>query len=66
MVELPTGQCRNIECLCVNTIERVMSKVAFKGIPYSYMYMALLLVLSPSPYAILCIKQVSTIVNVVM
>ena len=64
MAELPTGQCRNIECLCVNTIERVMSKVAFKGIPYSYM--AMLLVLSPSPYAILCIKQVSTMANVVM
>ena len=41
-----------------------MSKVAFKGIPYPCM--AMLPVLSPSPYVILCIEQVSTIENVVM
>ena len=40
----------------------VMSKVAFKGIPHPYM--AMLHVLSPSPYVILCIEQVSTIENV--
>ena len=44
--------------------ERVMSKVAFKGIPYPCM--AMLPVLSPGPYAILCIEQMSTIENVVM
>ena len=44
---------------------RVMSKVAFKGIPYPCM--EILPVLSPSPYAILhvCIEQVSTIENFV-
>ena len=55
--------------MCITSIHvllyvGVMSKVAFKGIPYPYM--AMLPVLSPSPYAILCIEQVSTMVNVVM
>ena len=44
--------------------QRVMSKVAFKGIPHPCM--AMLPVLSPSPHAILCIEQLSTIENVVM
>ena len=47
--------------LYVHVRVRVMSKVAFKGIPYPYM--AMLPVLSPSPYAILCIEQVSTMVK---
>ena len=59
LASLPRLSARNGE-----SKKRVMSKVAFKGIPYPCM--AMLPVLSPSPYAILCIEQVSTIENVVM
>ena len=66
MIKLEEEECvTSIHVLLyVNVHVRMMSKVAFKGIPYPYM--AMLPVLSPSPYAILCIEQVSTMVNVVM
>ena len=53
-----------VGCLFVVSLpgvkKRVMPKVAFKGIPYPCMAM---LPVSPSPYAILCIEQVSIIVK---
>ena len=65
---LNSAVCSHPHVLCISRMgvlnSGVMSKVAFKGIPYPCM--AMLPVLSPSPYAIRCIEQVSTIENVVM
>ena len=64
MIKLEEEECVTSIHVLLYVHVRMMSKVAFKGIPYPYM--AMLPVLSPSPYAMLCIEQVSTMVNVVM
>ena len=53
MIKLEEEECVTSVPVLLYVHVRVMSKVAFKGIPYPYM--AMLPVLSPSPYAKLCI-----------